>query len=129
MFIPCRSHIHIYEQGGVSQLGGVHPRTLKNLEDGTFSLEELVGKVREEDPHLPRTTLVAIENTHNKCGGRALPLPWLQELGKTCAELGLALHCDGARIFNAATSMGVTIGDLLKHVDSASICLSKVASQ
>ena len=84
-------------------------------------------KVREEDPHLPRTTLVAIENTHNKCGGRALPLTWLQELGRTCAELGLALHCDGARIFNAETSQGVTIGDLLQHVDSASICLSKVA--
>ena len=93
ILIGDRSHIHIYEQGGVAQLGGVHPRTLKNLEDGTFSIEELeakVGrnicemcsvtafymlfKVREDDQHLPITTLIAIENTHNKCGGRALPL-------------------------------------------------------
>jgi len=125
ILIGDRSHIHIYEQGGVAQLGGVHPRTLKNLEDGTFSIEELEAKVREDDQHLPITTLVAIENTHNKCGGRALPLEWLEQLGKTCKRLGLPLHCDGARIFNAAVSQGKTIADLLQHVDSASICLSK----
>merc|ERR1711892_630902 len=125
ILIGDRSHIHIYEQGGVAQLGSVHPRTLKNLEDGTFSIEELESKVREDDQHLPITTLVAIENTHNKCGGRALPLEWLEQLGKTCKRLGLPLHCDGARIFNAAVSQGKTIADLLQHVDSASICLSK----
>jgi len=125
ILIGDRSHIHIYEQGGVAQLGGVHPRTLKNLEDGTFSLEELVSKVREDDTHLPITTMVAVENTHNKCGGRPLPLDWLAELGKTCKGLGLPLHCDGARIFNAAVSQGKTVAELLQHVDSASICLSK----
>merc|ERR1712106_820713 len=125
ILIGDRSHIHIYEQGGVAQLGGVHPRTLKNLEDGTFSIEELEAKVREDDQHLPITTMVAIENTHNKCGGRALPLEWLEQLGKSCKRLGLPLHCDGARLFNAAASQGKEIGDLLKHVDSASLCLSK----
>merc|ERR1711892_344320 len=125
LLLGDRSHIHIYEQGGVAQLGGVHPRTLRNLDDGTFSIEELVAKVREEDCHLPRTTLVAIENTHNKCGGRALPLEWLEKVGETCKGLGLPLHCDGARLFNAAASQGKEIGDLLKHVDSASLCLSK----
>merc|ERR1711892_494423 len=55
---------HCWERG--AELGGVHPRTLRNLDDGTFSIEELIAKVREEDCHLPRTTLVAIENTHNK---------------------------------------------------------------
>ena len=52
-------------------------------------------QVREDDPHLPVTRLVAVENTHNKCGGVALPLPWLQQLGHTCSRLGLKLHCDG----------------------------------
>ena len=79
-----KSHIHVYEQGGCAQLAGVHPRTLTNRDDGTFSLEELETKVRDDDPHLPVTRMVAIENTHNKCGGVALPLQWLEDLGKTC---------------------------------------------
>jgi len=125
LLVGDKAHIHIYEQGGVSQLGGVHPRTLANKEDGTFSLEELEYKVREDDPHLPVTTLVAIENTHNKCGGRTLPMEWLRELGSLCKKLGLPLHCDGARLFNAAVSLGTTVADLLQDVDSASLCLSK----
>ena len=107
-------------------MAGVHPRTIKNLDDGTFCLKELESKVREDDPHLPVTTLVTIENTHNKCGGVPLPLTWLQELGATCRRLGLPLHCDGARIWNAAVSQGVSVASLLEHCDSASICLSKV---
>ena len=124
-----RSHIHIYEQGGVAQLGGVHPRSLTNLDDGTFSLSELESKVREDDPHLPVTQLVAIENTHNKCGGVCLPLSWLDEVGAACKRLGLPLHCDGARLVNAAVSQGVEVSHLLRHCDSASLCLSKVRYQ
>ena len=69
---------------------------------------------------------MAIENTHNKCGGVCLPLQWLQDLGTTCRRLGVALHCDGARIMNAAVSQGVEVSLLLQHCDSASLCLSKV---
>jgi len=116
---------HIYEQGGVSQLGGVHPRSLKNKEDGTFSLEELELKIRGDDQHLPVTRLVAIENSHNKCGGRALPLPWIRQVGEICRKNSLALHCDGARIFNSCVSQGVNLKTMLEPVDSASICLSK----
>ena len=75
---------------------------------------------------MPKTTLVAIENTHNKCGGRALPMDWLEQLGTLCKELGLPVHCDGARLFNAAVSQKKQISELLTYVDSASICLSKV---
>lgn len=125
LLVGDKAHIHIYEQGGISQLGGVHPRTLTNKEDGTFSLEELEYKVRADDPHLPVTTLVAIENTHNKCGGRVLPMSWLRELGVLCRKLGLPLHCDGARLFNAAVSLDMSLAELLQGVDSASLCLSK----
>ena len=69
---------------------------------------------------------MAIENTHNKCGGRALPLDWLEKLGAVCKELKLPVHCDGARLFNAAVSQKKQINELLAYVDSASICLSKV---
>ena len=57
-------------------------------------------QVRADDPHLPVTRLVAVENTHNKCGGVALPLPWLQQLGHTCSRLGLKLHCDGGKLLS-----------------------------
>lgn len=119
------SHIYIYEQGGVAQLGGVHTRALTNRKDGTFSLKELEAKVREDDVHLPVTTLVAIENTHNKCGGCTLPREWIKDLVNTCRRLNLPVHCDGARLMNASVSQGVPIKELLEGIDSASICLSK----
>jgi len=120
-----KSHIHIYEQGGVAQLGGVHPRTLHNLPDGTFSLEELQLKIREDDPHCPVTSLVAFENSHNKCGGIAVSQDWISELSAVCRKNNLPLHCDGARIFNSCVSQGVDLKTLLQHTDSSSICLSK----
>lgn len=119
------SHIHIYEQGGISQLGGVHPRTLRNLPDGTFSLDELKKFVRKDDVHLPVTELVCIENTHNVAGGRALPLQWLDELGATCKSLGLPLHMDGARLMNAAAALQVPPSRVVEHCDSVCLCLSK----
>ncbi|XP_042855811.1 probable low-specificity L-threonine aldolase 2 [Penaeus japonicus] len=119
------SHIHVWEQGGISQLGGVHPRTLKNLPDGTFSLEELRQLVRGDNPHWPVTSLVCVENTHNMVGGRVLPLSWMDELGATCRELGLPLHMDGARLLNAATALGVPAARLVRDCDSVSVCLSK----
>ncbi|XP_023321463.1 probable low-specificity L-threonine aldolase 2 [Eurytemora carolleeae] len=120
-----KSHIHLYEQGGVAQLGGVHPRTVKNLQNGTFSLEELESKIRSDDPHHPITSLVAIENSHNKCGGTALPLNWISDLSSVCRKNNLPLHCDGARIFNSCISQGEELSTLLQGVDTASICLSK----
>lgn len=119
------SHIYIYEQGGVAQLGGVHSRALTNRKDGTFCLKELEAKVRGDDVHLPVTTLVAVENTHNKCGGCAVPREWLKELVSTCRRLNLPIHCDGARLMNASVSQGVPMKDLLDGIDTASICLSK----
>ncbi|XP_066941511.1 uncharacterized protein [Macrobrachium rosenbergii] len=119
------SHIHIYEQGGISQLGGVHPRTLRNLPDGTFSLDELKKFVRKDDVHLPVTELVCIENTHNVAGGRVLPLQWLDELGATCKSLGLPLHMDGARLMNAAAALQVPPSRVVEHCDSVCLCLSK----
>ncbi|XP_042239411.1 probable low-specificity L-threonine aldolase 2 [Homarus americanus] len=119
------SHIHIWEQGGVSQLGGVHPRTLRNLPDGTFSLTELRQLVRGVDDHWPTTALVCVENTQNMVGGRVLPLAWLDELGVLCRELELPLHMDGARLFNAAAALGVPPSRIVKDCASVSICLSK----
>ena len=81
----------------------------------------LAVQVREPDPHHPVTALVAIENTHNKCGGAVLPAAWLDQLGALCTRLGLPLHCDGARLFNASAQSGRSLADLLQHCHSASV--------
>jgi len=123
-----RSHIHVYEQGTIAQFGGVHHRSVKNFDDGTFSVEEMKGLFRSgapEDPHDPITSLVCIENTQNKCGGRALPLAWIEEVALACKELKLPLHCDGARLFNSAVSLNLPTSELVKHCDTVSVCLSK----
>ncbi|XP_071515663.1 uncharacterized protein [Panulirus ornatus] len=119
------SHIHLWEQGGVSQLGGVHPRTLKNLPDGTFDLREMRQLVRGENVHWPVTSLVCIENTHNMVGGKVLPLTWLDQLGSACRELGLPIHMDGARLFNAAAALQVPASRIVRDCASVSVCLSK----
>lgn len=74
---------------------------MKNLDNGTFCLDELKAKIRHEapeDPHAPITSLVCIENTQNKCGGRAVPLQWIDQLSQLCKDFRLPLHCDGARL-------------------------------
>ena len=69
--------------------------------------------------------LVCIENSHNNCGGRAVPLEWIKELSKTCKSFNLPLHCDGARLFNTAVALKVPASKLVEHCDSVSVCLSK----
>ena len=91
------SHIYRWEQGGVAQLGGVHTRTVKNREDGTFSIKDLRTAIQYDDQHLAVTSLVAIENSHNGLGGRAVPLHWIRDVATVCRENKIPLHCDGAR--------------------------------
>lgn len=119
------SHIFYYEQGGLSQLGGIHPRTLRTNPDGTFDLDEIVRKVRTDNVHEPVTKLLCLENTHNKCGGTVLPMKYIDQLGALKQSISLPVHLDGARLFNAAIALEVSVADLAKHCDSVSICLSK----
>ncbi|ALC46940.1 CG10184 [Drosophila busckii] len=125
------SHIFLYEQGGAAQLAGVQLATLKNQPDGTFSLQELRHKIRNyKDCHEPITSMVVVENTHNICGGKVIPLAYLDELAALVREPGvgiarIALHMDGARIFNAATACGVSVARIARDFDSLSVCLSK----
>jgi threonine aldolase len=125
--IGDKSHVHLYEQGGMSSLMGVHSRTLKNREDGTLALEDIRAAIRTvSDDHFPVTKVVALENTQNKCGGKVLPVDYVREVGALCAEHGVKLHMDGARIWNAMATIGnVRAEDFLRGCDSASVCLSK----
>ena len=116
------SHISIFEQGGIAQLGGVHPRTVRNLPDGTFDLDELKSKIMPDDIHNTVTRLICVENTHN---GRVIRPEFMDKLAEIVCGTNIRIHMDGARIFNAATALGMPVTKLLEHVDSVSVCLSK----
>jgi threonine aldolase len=120
-----RAHTFLFEAGGSAVLGAIHPHTLPNQPDGTLRLEDIEAAIRPENPHHPRTRLVCLENTHNRCGGAVLTPEYTDSVGQLAHRHGLAVHLDGARVFNAAVALGVDVRDLTRSVDSVQFCLSK----
>jgi threonine aldolase len=125
MILGDQSHMFFYEQGGSSALGGIHPHSLKNKTDGTMALADLEAAIRPNDVHFPRTKLVVLENTHNRCSGSPLAVDYMHSVAELTRRYGLKLHVDGARLFNAAIALGVDARALVAEADSVSICLSK----
>ncbi|MCP3981121.1 MAG: low-specificity L-threonine aldolase [bacterium] len=119
------SHVFQWEAGGMASLGGVMPHTLENDDDGRMDLDAVEGAVREDDPHLPRTRLLLVENTFGGCGGTALPPEYFAAMREIAERHGLAVHLDGARLFNAAVAQGIDASKLTADVDSVTFCLSK----
>lgn len=99
--------------------------TIPNNDDGTFSLEELKQRIRGDDIHEPKTMLAIVENTHNICGGRVVPLDWLDQFATVCKSHGLKMHMDGARIFHSAEYLNVPVSRITRDFDSITFCLSK----
>jgi threonine aldolase len=120
-----QSHTFIYEAGGISALGGIHPHTVPNQPDGTLRLEDIEAAIRPDNVHFPRTRLICLENTHNRCYGVPLRPEYMAAVGQLARRHGLAVHLDGARVFNAATALGVDVRELTREVDSLTFCLSK----
>ena len=125
LILGDQAHIFTSEQGGTAALGGIHPRPLPTSPDGTLDLDLVVASIRADDEHYPRTRLLAIENTHNRSGGRCLPVEYMDAAGKLAHSHGLKLHVDGARLWNAAVALNVAPARLVQEADSASVCLSK----
>ena len=119
------AHTFRYEAGGVSVLGGVHSCQLPNQVDGSIALEDIEAAIRSDDPHQPITRLIALENTHNRCGGTYQSVAYTRQVAEFAHERGLKVHLDGARIFNAAAALGVPAKNLTEVVDSVTFCLSK----
>jgi len=88
-------------------------------------LEDIEGAIRGNNVHFPRTRLICLENTHNRCYGSALTSEYIDSVAALAKEHGLSIHLDGARIFNAAIALGVDVKELTANVDSLSFCLSK----
>jgi threonine aldolase len=120
-----KAHTFLFEAGGISALGGVHSCQLPNQPDGTLALEDIREAIRPDNLHDPISRLVALENTQNRCGGVAITGEYTRQVAELAHENGLAVHMDGARIFNAAAAFGVPARALVENVDSVTFCLSK----
>ncbi len=120
-----RCHTFLYEVAGAAGLGGIQLRPLTNEDDGTLDLQEIEAAIRPPNIHFPPTRLICLENSHNRCGGAALSPDYMESVAAIARPNHLSLHLDGARIFNAAISLGVEVKELTKHADSIMFCLSK----
>ncbi|KAM9296322.1 uncharacterized protein PAF06_017229 [Gastrophryne carolinensis] len=127
LLLGDESHMYIYEQGSVAQVAGVFPRAVRTLKDGCLDLKDLESKIQHgyPDPHYAQSRLICLENTHNRMGGRVLPLSHMKEVRDLADRYGLKIHLDGARLINAAVALGVEPAEIVKYCDSVSFCLSK----
>ena len=117
------AHMVLYESGGAAALSGVS--LVEVGEGGSFDADTLRQVVYPADDHFPRTRAVLVENTHNRSGGRVFPFERLERVCRAARELGLALHMDGARLFNAEAATGIEAARWAAPFDTVSFCLSK----
>ena len=117
-------HIYVWEAGGPAALSGVSTRTATG-DYGVLDVAHLRDLVRPKSEHYAQTRLVTLENTHNRGGGRVYPLDKIIPIADWAHSLGLQMHLDGARIWNAHVATGVPFDDLCRPFDSVSVCFSK----
>ncbi|HUN91080.1 MAG TPA: low-specificity L-threonine aldolase [Burkholderiaceae bacterium] len=116
------AHTYKFEGGGAAVLGSIQPQPIEHAADGTLPLDRIAAAIKPDDAHFPRTRLLALENT---LGGRVIPLAYCRDALALARRHGLATHLDGARMFNAATALGVDGREVAGGFDSVSVCLSK----
>lgn len=120
--VGANQHTFKYEAGGSAVLGGIQPQPIEPEPDGTLDLDVVRSKIKPDDPHFAQARLLSLENTHD---GKILPMDYLTDARAFVDEMGLALHLDGARIWNAAAALGVPVEQIAAPFDSVSVCLSK----
>jgi len=126
MIVERTSHTYSFECGGSARLWGVQAVPLDSPGgDGRLPPAAIRAALRQDDVHLARSRLVVLEQTHNLSGGRVLPPSYVEEVAAVCRSAGLALHIDGARIFNAAVALGMKAADLARPADTVMFCVSK----
>ncbi len=116
------AHTFRFEGGGAAILGSIPPQTVPMAMDGTLELEAIEAAIKPNDIHFTRSRLICLENTH---AGEPLPLGYAEAVGVLSERYGLAMHLDGARLFNAALAQNRTPAALAAPFDSVSVCLSK----
>jgi threonine aldolase len=123
----CGSEAHVlhYEGGGAAHVASVQLRPVPNHVHGGMDPDDVRNAIRDAAPYSPRTSLLALENTHNRCCGGVLTVAATQALAAVAHERDVAVHIDGARIFNASIALGVPVHDLAASANSVSFCFSK----
>ncbi|MDX1368576.1 low-specificity L-threonine aldolase [Pseudomonas sp.] len=117
-----QAHTYKYEGGGAAVLGSIQPQPIEGEADGSLDLAKVEAAIKQDDFHFARTRLLALENTMQ---GKVLPSSYLAAARALTRTRGLALHLDGARLYNAAVKQGVAAREITRHFDSVSVCLSK----
>lgn len=125
VILDRRCHIYNYEVGGACAVGGVQLYPTDGPEPGLLPVDRLPACVRPANIHHPRTSLIAVENTHNRAGGRVYPIDQLEAVSRFARGRGLRLHMDGARLANASVKTGVPFERYGALADSISFCFSK----
>ena len=118
------SHIFNYEVAAPAILSSVQVHPLRG-QHGILDPDDVRRAIRPANIHFPRTTLVAVENTHNRGGGAIYPLETLRSIRRIADEQGLQVHLDGARLFNASVAKGIDVREYAAQASSVTFCLSK----
>lgn len=124
VILEAEAHIFYYEVGGLAALGGLIPVRVSG-DHGVLDPVEIKKNIRGENIHYPETKLICLENTHNRAGGTVTRPEQVQAIADMARAHGIPIHIDGARIYNAAVSLGVAPSKLTAGADSVNVCLSK----
>lgn len=120
----ARSHVYNYELAMMAWFSGCLARPVA-AQDGVLRWEAIEKEIRPRSPYRSDTGLIVLENTHNMAGGTVTPLEEMDEICGRAHEMGLRVHLDGARIFNAAVYLGCSVRELAAGADTVMFCLSK----
>jgi len=124
IIMEANAHLFLYEGATMSALAGVQPRTIQG-ERGAMSPEDVEAAIRKDDIHFPKTSLICLENTHNKAGGAILPWDNMKAIHEIGQRYNIPIHLDGARIFNASVATGISVKEYASLTDTVQFCLSK----
>lgn len=124
VILDYESHIFRYEVAGSAVMSGVQFNALAGP-GGVISAQQINEAIRPDDIHQPRTTLVCLENTHNRAGGTVYPLAEIKKIAAICKKPGIKMHLDGARLWNASVASGIPVKEYAKYFDSVMVCFSK----
>ncbi|MCT2536176.1 low-specificity L-threonine aldolase [Aquibacillus koreensis] len=124
VIMEASAHIYLYEAGAFSALAGVQSRPIQGVK-GAMDPAEVAAAIRAEDIHFPETTLICLENTHNKAGGTVIPLDNMKQIYEVAKKHHIPVHLDGARLFNASVASGIAVREYAKYTDTVQFCLSK----
>jgi threonine aldolase len=124
IIVEAESHIFFYEGGAISALAGVQPRAVKGNK-GEMNPSDVKAAIRSQDIHFPDTSLICLENTHNRSGGSIVSIENMKAIYDVAQTASIPVHMDGARLFNAAVASNKKVSDFTQYCDSVQICLSK----